>query len=159
MLQREGLRHDLEQREHHEDLDDDADRNAGGTERRFEHGTEDRRADHLATEYEQQDAVQRLLGSIHEAHHAPRPFVAFFVERKQTDAAHARERGFGHREHARYRPTTPRRSKLRSRSSRPLSVTPLSLTLEVAEPREQLLFAAAHRGGLLGFGVVVVEQV
>ena len=33
------------------------------------------------------------------------------------------------------------------------------LPLELAEAREQLLLAAAHHGGLLGFGVVVVEQV
>ena len=40
-----------------------------------------------------------------------------------------------------------------------MDLRPVRLALDLAESGEQLLLPAAHGGRLLGFGVVVVEQV
>ena len=77
-------------REHDEDLEHDAERDARGAERRLEHGAEQRRRDHLAAEHEQQDAVERLLGVLEQARSTRRRACRPPRRARAPDAAHAR---------------------------------------------------------------------
>ena len=132
--------------------------------RRFEHRAEQRRADHLRAEHEQQDAVERLLGMFEQPEHAPGALVALFGERAQADPADPRERRLREREHAREDPEHCDDEQHDARSSLRLGArhsgngiwgTPAStdlspVPLELAEAREELLLAAPHHRRLVG---------
>ena len=109
MLDREGLRHDLEEHEEDRDLDHDAEHEPERAEVLLEQDTREVGGHELAHEDHQQQRVERPLRPFEQSRQPRRPAAALLLERQGTDAAHAREGGLGHGEHARDQEQRPDR--------------------------------------------------
>jgi len=100
VLDREGLRYDLEEHEEDRDLDHDAEHEPDRAEVCLEQDTREVGGHQLAHEDDQQQRVERPLRSFEQTRQPRRPAPAILLEGQRTNAAHPRERRLGHGEDA-----------------------------------------------------------